>query len=403
MGGNTMADRVQPGQRNVFNATDYKPDNKRSYHENYMQTLSFCATDFPVHAQKSGKSTVLKKTRLTMPHRKTAYGHHIDAGETAEMQYDSLYPAALQGTHGKEKSYIINRTDQRRRLRTPPGNPQGKIPSKFVVKPSSSPAAAAQAAAQAFGDTTRSFGAKLSQLEPAPEHFTVPEYPSGAIVPSTTTYVPFRSTSQAPHLPASPGTRRNLVPAKSESEAIGNEHMRRKEHKKAISAYSQAMANDPRNPALYRNRAAAFAQLGLWKDCMADTEMVVNLMPNNRKAMLRHKAVVDYVNNFNDSRGPGYERQNLTVINLLTPEEFTANNYTDRLTSKLSMKPPKVRTLTDPLPPDFYENGAPSNEPLNWAQKRGSRYFWETQSSSPEARMKYKGKECSNPGEGWTV
>merc|ERR1712100_914297 len=122
------------------------------------------------------------------------------------------------------------------------------------------------------------------------------------------------------------------------------------------------MANDPRNPALYRNRAAAFAQLGLWKDCMADTEMVVNLMPNNRKAMLRHKAVVDYVNNFNDSRGPGYERQNLTVINLLTPEEFTANNYTDRLTAKISMKPPKVRTLTDPMPAAFYENGSPTTE-----------------------------------------
>lgn len=369
-----------------------------------MQNLSFCSTDFPVHAQKSGKSTVLKHSRLSMPYRKNAYGHTIDAGETTEMQYDSLYPAALQGTHGTEQSYLRGREQQQQRLRTPPGNKQGRIPSKFVVKPSSSPAAAAQAAAQAFGDTTRAFGAKLSQLEPAPQHFTVPAHPSGVIVPNTSKYVPFRSTSKAPHLPASPGTRHNLVPAKSEAEAMGNEYMRRKNFKAAAAAYSEALSSDPRNPTLFRSRAAAFASLGLWKDCEKDTAMVVNLMPNNRKAMLRHKAVVDFQNNFNQTRGPGYDRQNLTVINLLTPEEFTANQYTDRLTAKISMKPPKVRTLTDPMPAAFYENGSPTTEPLQWAQSRGSRYFWETQLTSPEARKKYRGKPGSgNPGEGWTV
>merc|ERR1719313_2156857 len=172
-----MTDRSQPGQRNVFNATAYKPDNKRDYHEEYMQTLSFCATDFPVHAQKSGRPTVLKHARLSMPHRKNAYGHRLDAGQTIEMQYDSLYPGSLQGSHGKEVSYLQNGKEQLPRVRTPPGNPQGKIPSKFVVKPSSSPAAAAQIAAQAFGDTTRSFGPRLNRLEPSEEHFVVPEHP----------------------------------------------------------------------------------------------------------------------------------------------------------------------------------------------------------------------------------
>merc|ERR1711988_1850623 len=75
-----------------------------------MQTLSFCATDFPVHAQESGKHTVVKAARLSMPHRKNAYGHHIDAGQTIEMQYDSLYPGALQGTHGREVSYLTARS-----------------------------------------------------------------------------------------------------------------------------------------------------------------------------------------------------------------------------------------------------------------------------------------------------
>jgi hypothetical protein len=51
----TMADLVQSGQRNIYNATDYKPDNKKNYHEDYIQGLSFNAADFPVQAQRSGK------------------------------------------------------------------------------------------------------------------------------------------------------------------------------------------------------------------------------------------------------------------------------------------------------------------------------------------------------------
>jgi len=184
---------------------------------------------------------------------------------------------------------------------------------------------------------------------------------------------------------------------------MGNELMRRKQFKQAAGAYTEALKTDPRNPTLFRNRAAAFASLGLWDDCVKDTSTVVMLMPNNRKAMLRHKAVVDFTQNFNGIRAPGYNRQNLTVVNLLTPEEFTANDYTERLTSKPSLKPPRVRTLTDPRPADFYENGAPTTEPLQWAKARGSRYFWETQLTSPEARKKHRGNASNNPGDGWTV
>merc|ERR1712072_1526955 len=103
----------------------------------------------------------------------------------------------------------------------------GKIPSKFVVEASASPAAAAQTAAQAFGDTTRSFGPKLERLRPAPEHFVVPPHPCGMTIPGCA-YVPERMTSGGRGLPTTPGTRRNLVPAKSEAEAMGNELFRRK-------------------------------------------------------------------------------------------------------------------------------------------------------------------------------
>jgi len=260
-------------------------------------------------------------------------------------------------------------------------------------------------AAQAFGDTTMSFGPKLAPLSPAREHFMAPVRPVGAIVENTTIYVPFRSTSSAPHLPTSPGTRRNLVPAKSEPEAMGNEYMRRKQYKNAAMAYTEAMKSDSKNSTLYRNRAAAFAHLGLWEDVVKDTEMVVRLMPNNRKAMLRHKAVVDYLDNFNAHKGPGYDRQNITIAHLLTQEEFTANDFSERLNFKQSLKPPKVMSSTDPVPPAFYEQGSPATEPLSWAKARGSRYFWETQLTSPEARAKHKtgGHTGNNPGNGWTV
>jgi len=398
-----MADRAQPGQRNVFNPTSYQMDNNRDYHDDYISGLSFWSTDVPVHAQNSNKSTVVKHSRLSMPRRRNAYGHVVDAGSTVEMQYNSLYPGALQGTNGVQKSYLVAKSDQRPRARTPPGNPLGKIPSKFVVQPSTSPAAAAQVAAQAFGDTTRSFGPKLQRLQPAQTHFVVPERPAGTIVPQSTQYVPFRSTSQGPHLPTSPGTRRNLVPAKSQPEAMGNEFLRRKMYKEAAKEYSTALKSDPRNPTLFRNRAAAFAAMGLWNDCVKDTESVVSLMPNNRKAMLRHKAVVDYMVNFNTVRGAGYDRQNITITHLLMPEEFTGNQFSERLTSQRSLKPPKVRTCTDPMPSAYYEQGAPTSEPLKWAQGRGSRYFWETQLTSPEARKKHRGNSGNNPGDGWSV
>ncbi len=69
---------------------------------------------------------------------------------------------------------------------------------------------------------------------------------------------------------------------------MGNEYMRRKQYKNAAMAYTEAMKSDSKNSTLYRNRAAAIAHLGLWEDVVKDTEMVVRLMPNNRKV---HKAM----------------------------------------------------------------------------------------------------------------
>jgi len=203
------------------------------------------------------------------------------------------------------------------------------------------------------------------------------------------------------------GFRRTMDKFKSEQEGMIADSEAMKKQGNAyftFGCYTQAMKGDPRNPTLYINRGAALARVSKWEDCVKDTQTVVALMPNNRKAMVRHKAVVDYLSNFNDMRNPGYDRQNITIANLLTPEEFTCHDFTERANFKQSLKPAKVRTLTDPVPKSFYEGGAPSNEPLKWARERGSRYFWETQGTSPEARAKHRsGGMSTNPGTGWTV
>lgn len=105
----------------------------------------------------------------------------------------------------------------------------------------------------------------------------------GHVGSATGHYVPRRGTSEAAHLPASPGTRRNLTPAKSEHEHVGNDALVKSNFKVAVAAYTAAIEQDPRNPMLYRNRAAAYAQLSQFLKAQKDTEMVCQLMPNNRK------------------------------------------------------------------------------------------------------------------------
>merc|ERR1711970_1142142 len=114
-------------------------------------------------------------------------------------------------------------------------------------------------------------------------------------------------------------------------EAHANELIRRKQYKQAVECLNQAIMNDPRNPTLYRNRAAALWQLAKFEEARRDTAKVCELMPNNRKAMIRHKTVGDYLANYHECTR-GSDRGNITVGQLLMPEEFSAHNYTDRLT-----------------------------------------------------------------------
>lgn len=393
-----MADRAQSGQRNIYCETEYKVDNRKKYHEDYIQSLSYCPSDFPVQAQRSGKSTVAAKRS---PHlgRKDCYGYQMDCGEKVERLYNSLYPGDLLHTHGSTRSFKSTCANQVPRLRPPPSNMDLKIPSKFVPDPN---ATFEQTRTAAFGDTSKSFGPSVMPLACSPHHFTVPKPLYGQRLPGSTHYIPARGTSEAIHLPTSPGTRRNLTQASSQHEERGNEAMHNKNFPAAIKAYTAALKTDPRNPTLFRNRAAGLAQVGKFPEAARDCEQVCRLMPNNRKGMIRHKAVVDFMERYSKC-APGSAEGNLTVAHLLMPEEFTAHNYTTRLTTQWDTRPVPIPTSVDPRPPTFYEQGSPAHEPLSVAKKKGSRSFWETQPTNPEARSRHNGKYKGVPGSNFSV
>lgn len=50
-----MADRCQPIQRNLYttDASQFRPDFKRNYGDDYIRGLSFVGTDVPQHARSS--------------------------------------------------------------------------------------------------------------------------------------------------------------------------------------------------------------------------------------------------------------------------------------------------------------------------------------------------------------
>jgi hypothetical protein len=50
-----MADRCQPIQRNLYTAeaSQFRPDFKRTYGDDYIRGLSFVSTDMPQHARVS--------------------------------------------------------------------------------------------------------------------------------------------------------------------------------------------------------------------------------------------------------------------------------------------------------------------------------------------------------------
>ncbi|CAK7566083.1 MAG: hypothetical protein SEPTF4163_004017 [Sporothrix epigloea] len=64
----------------------------------------------------------------------------------------------------------------------------------------------------------------------------------------------------------------------------GNKRFQRGEYAAAEGLYSQAILADPKNPALYTNRALARLKLELWDDVVADSNACLDRSPDNMKA-----------------------------------------------------------------------------------------------------------------------
>ncbi|KAI9158201.1 STIP1 likey and U-box containing 1 [Paramyrothecium foliicola] len=64
----------------------------------------------------------------------------------------------------------------------------------------------------------------------------------------------------------------------------GNKHFREGDYAGADSLYSKAIIAEPKNPALYTNRAMARLKLGYWESVIADCSACLHLSPNNMKA-----------------------------------------------------------------------------------------------------------------------
>lgn len=85
-----MADRAQPQQRNLYTAeaSQFRPDFRRTYGDDYMRTLSFVSTDTPAHAR-----VPLLPTRAAVQRGLcNANGVLPSQGLGDVRKYDSLHP-----------------------------------------------------------------------------------------------------------------------------------------------------------------------------------------------------------------------------------------------------------------------------------------------------------------------
>lgn len=78
----------------------------------------------------------------------------------------------------------------------------------------------------------------------------------------------------------------------------GNRHFQAGDFVSAEALYSKAIIADPKNPALYTNRAMARLKMGLWDSVISDCNQCLDLAPDNMKAHYylsqAHLALRDY-------------------------------------------------------------------------------------------------------------
>ncbi|KAK3042199.1 hypothetical protein RJ639_001319, partial [Escallonia herrerae] len=81
----------------------------------------------------------------------------------------------------------------------------------------------------------------------------------------------------------------------------GNELFKAGNYLKAAALYTQAIKQDPSNPTLYSNRAAAFLQLVKLQKALTDADTTITLNPNWEKGYFRKGCVLEAMERYDDA------------------------------------------------------------------------------------------------------
>ncbi|EXB51145.1 Small glutamine-rich tetratricopeptide repeat-containing protein beta [Morus notabilis] len=81
----------------------------------------------------------------------------------------------------------------------------------------------------------------------------------------------------------------------------GNEYFKAGNFLKAAALYTQAIKQDPNNPAFYSNRAAAFLQLVKLNKALADAETTIALSPKWEKGYFRKGCILEAMERYDDA------------------------------------------------------------------------------------------------------
>ncbi|KHN10072.1 serine/threonine-protein phosphatase 5-like [Glycine soja] len=81
----------------------------------------------------------------------------------------------------------------------------------------------------------------------------------------------------------------------------GNEFFKSGKYLKAAALYTQAIKQDPSNPTLYSNRAAALLQLDKLNKALDDAEMTIKLKPQWEKGYFRKGSILEAMKRYDDA------------------------------------------------------------------------------------------------------
>lgn len=81
----------------------------------------------------------------------------------------------------------------------------------------------------------------------------------------------------------------------------GNEFFKAGNYLKAAALYTQAIKQDPKNPTLHSNRAAAFLNLAKLTKALADAEMTISLSPNWEKGYFRKGCALEAMERYDEA------------------------------------------------------------------------------------------------------